>query len=319
MKAPPVNSSTTHGGTTAHNAANAARTQLTAMKLSLCSNLFLVFIKIAAGLASGAISVLAEGVQSFVDVAASAFILLSIRTAAAPPDRSHPYGHGKFENLASQGQMLLILSTAGYMFWIAWQRWQEPTMPRLDWGAGALSVAIIINFFVSRHLSKLARETHSQALEAEATHLRSDMLACIGVLGGLGAVALTREPRLDPLIAAIMTVVVVVTALRLLHDSVRPLLDERLPPHEEALIRRVLEADTRVLDYHRLRTRRAGSHRLMDVHVLLPDEFTFSQAHATTEEIEDAIRQALPNVDVIVHAEPFEEERRHQREAHVYP
>jgi cation diffusion facilitator family transporter len=295
---------------------SASARQQTAVKLSLASNLFLVVIKITAGLASGAISVLAEGVQSLVDVLASAGILLSVRAAAAPPDRAHPYGHGKFENLASQGQMLLILGSAGYVLWTAWERWQRPQMPRLDWGAAALSVAVVVNFFVSRRLSRLARETHSQAVEAVAAHLRSDMWACLGVLGGLGAVAITREPRLDPLIAAGTTVFVVMTALRLLRDTLRPLLDEKLPAEEEAIILRVLRDDPRVLDFHRLRTRQAGSQRLMDVHVLLSDHLTFRQAHAVSEEIEDAVRRALPNLDVIVHAEPFEEERRHQSEAH---
>jgi len=127
---------------------------------------------------------------------------------------------------------------------------------------------------------------------------------------------ITGIHRLDPVIAAVMTVVVVYSALRLLRDSLRPLLDESLPAAEEAAVRAVLDADERVWGYHRLRTRRAGSYRLMDVHILLDDALSFPAAHAITEEIEGKIRDALPNVDVIVHAEPFEEEMRHQQERH---
>jgi cation diffusion facilitator family transporter len=162
----------------------------------------------------------------------------------------------------------------------------------------------------------VAQETGSQALAAEATHLRSDMLSCVGVLLGLIFVAFTREPRLDPFIAGIMTVIIAVTAVRLLRDAVRPLLDESLPGDEEAQVRAVLDGDPRVLGYHRLRTRRAGAHRLMDVHIQLDDDLSFRESHAISEDVESAIRHVLPNVDVIVHAEPFYEEQQHQREHH---
>lgn len=292
------------------------RAQQRAATLSLASNLFLVGVKIAAGVASGAISVLAEGIQSTVDVLASGLILLTVRAACAPPDRSHPYGHGKFENLASFGQMLLILGTVGYLLWAAWRRWQEPVMPRVDWGVAALVVALAVNAGVSRRLLWVARETGSQALEAEAAHLRTDMLACVGVLGGLVAVAVTGEPRFDPAVAAVMTVAAALAAVSLLRETLRPLLDESLPEAEEQQVRAVLDRDSRVLGYHRLRTRQAGARRLVDVHVLLDDHLSFAQAHAQAEEVEQAIREVLPNADVIVHAEPYEEELQHQEEAH---
>jgi cation diffusion facilitator family transporter len=290
--------------------------QQAAARLSLASNIFLVVVKVIAGFASGSISVLAEGVQSSMDVIASALILVTVRVAAAPPDRSHPYGHGKFENIASLAQLALILSTAGYLLYEAWMRWQHPVTPHLGWGAAAMLTALVVNTVVSGRLLRVARETVSPALHAEALHLRGDLLSCLGVLIGLVAVKLTNQPRLDPLIAAVMTLVMVVAALRLLRDALRPLVDERLPADEEAKIVAVLEADERVLGYHRLRTRSAGVHRLMDIHILLDDHLTFSAAHAISEEVEDAVRQALPNADVIVHAEPFHEETQHQMEEH---
>lgn len=290
--------------------------QRNAAKLSMVSNIILVLVKVAAGVASGAISVLAEGVQSGLDVLASLMILWTIQRAAEPPDHSHPYGHGKMESMASLVQIVLICGSALYILLAAWTRFQTPVMPRLDWGAGALSLAIVVNFFVSRHLKIVARETNSQAIAAEATHLQSDLLSCAGVLLGLGAVWLTKQPRLDPLIAGLMAFVVIGSSLKLARETVRPLLDEKLPGEEEAQIIAVLDADPRVLSYHRLRTRQAGSYRLMDVHLLLDDDLSFRESHAIVEEVEDAIRRVLPNLDIIVHAEPFEEEMRHQQEAH---
>jgi cation diffusion facilitator family transporter len=288
-----------------------------AARLSLGANLFLVALKIGAGLLSHSVSVLAEGVQSTVDVVASALILLTVRAAARPPDPEHPYGHGKFENVASLAQMVLILGTAGYLLSAAWSRWQRPEMPRVDWGIAALAISILVNWAVSTRLLRVSRETHSQALEAEALHLRGDLYSCAGVLAGLAAVGVTGIARLDPLIAAGMTVAVVGSALRVLRDSLRPLLDESLPPDEQARVLAVLEGDPRVLGFHRLRTRRAGSYRLVDLHLLLDDDLTFTAAHDLAEEVEARIRAALPNVDVIVHAEPYEAETRHQRERHA--
>jgi ferrous-iron efflux pump FieF len=290
--------------------------QTQAAKLSLYSNIALVIIKVVAGLMSGAISVLAEGVQSGLDVLASLMILWTVQRAATPPDRSHPYGHGKLESLASLIQVGLIGGSAFYIIHVAWERWNAPEMPRLDWGVAALSIAIVVNYFVSRHLKTVADETGSHAIAAESVHLKSDLLSCAGVLLGLAAVWVTKEPRLDPLIAAFMAVVVIVSSLKLARETVRPLLDEKLPGEEEAQIRAVLNADPRVLDYHRLRTRQAGSHRLMDVHIQLDDHLSFKESHDITEEVEDAIRAVLPNLDIIVHAEPYEEELRHQQEAH---
>jgi cation diffusion facilitator family transporter len=311
-----MNIATTVNAETADTTDSTAARQQAAARLSLGSNIFLVLLKIGAGLASGSISVLAEGLQSTVDVVASLLIVLTVRAAASPPDESHPYGHGKFENLVSLAQMLLILGTAGYLLLAAWSRWQHPAMPRLDYGIGALIVSAVVNTLVSRRLHHIARETGSQALEAESLHLKSDLLACVGLLLGLVVVGVTKEPRLDPLIAAVMTAIGAIYALRLLRETLRPLLDESLPVEEAAYLKEILESDVRVRGYHRLRTRRSGSHRLVDMHILLDDELTLVVAHAIAEEVEEAIRRALPNADVIVHAEPFEEEIRHCREQH---
>lgn len=298
---------------------HALRRQQNAARLSLGSNILLVVLKVGAGLASGSISVLAEGVQSSLDVLASLMILWTVRTAATPPDRAHPYGHGKVESLASLTQMILISGSAVYIMSEAWHRLQNPSMPELGWGVAVLTFSLVVNSFVSAYLQKVARSTNSSAIAAEATHLRSDMLSCAGVLFGLGAVAIFRQPLLDPIIAAVMAIVVIFSAMKLGRETLRPLLDERLPGEEEEAIRTVLEADERVLGYHRLRTRQAGSHRMMDVHIQLDDNLSFRESHDITEDIEDAIRKVLPNLDAIVHAEPFEEEARHQEEVHRKP
>jgi cation diffusion facilitator family transporter len=290
--------------------------QQNAAKLSLVANIFLVTIKVGAGVFSGSLSVLAEGIQSFLDIFASATILFIVRAAAAPPDKDHPYGHGKFENLTSLFQMLLVLGSIGGIWWAAWKRWQAPEMPQVDLGIAALIISVLVNVFVSRRVATVAKETHSTALAAEAVHLRGDLWACAGVLSGLVATRLWNEPRLDPLFAAGMTIFAFASAVHLLRATVGPLVDETLPNEEEREIRAVLESDTRILGFHKLRTRQAGSSRLADVHILLDDDLSFRNAHRISEEVEDAIRAVLPNLDIIVHIEPWAEETAHQREFH---
>ena len=296
--------------------ATAVQVQQAAARLSIYSNIFLVLIKVGAGLQSNSLSVLGEGVQSLLDILISALIWFTVRAAAAPPDSEHPWGHGKFENLTSLIQMLLVLGSIGGIWWAAWLRWQHPIMPAVNWGIVAITVSMAVNIAMSRHMSYVARATDSVALAAEAVHLRGDLWACGGVMLGLITTRVFHEPRLDPLCAAIMTVFAAYAAIHLLRDTLRPLLDETLPGVEEERIRQVLRSETRVLDFHKLRTRQAGARRLADVHIMLDDNLSFRAAHAISEEVEEAIRAALPNTDVIVHFEPYEEESRHQREAH---
>ena len=290
--------------------------QQQAARLSLGANVFLVAIKVGAGWKSGSLSVLAEGVQSLLDICASAMILWVIKVAAAPPDRAHPYGHGKFENVMALGQMVLVLGSIGGIWLAAWHRFQDPKMPLVDWGIAAILVSIAVNLWVSGRIFQVAKETNSAALRAEGVHLRGDLWSCAGVLAGLVATYLFQNPLLDPLFAAAMTIFAMVSALHLLRDTLRPLLDESLPGEEEAAIRVVLEADARILGFHKLRTRQAGSARLADVHILLDDNLSFRAAHDIGEQIEDEIRRVLPNLDVMVHTEPFEAEMQHQRERH---
>ena len=287
-----------------------------AASLSVFSNTGLVIVKIAAGLMSGSISVLAEGIQSTVDILASLMIYVSLGVAGRPPDRRHPYGHGKVESLTSAVQMLLILGSTAFILYQAYRRLLHPRMPDVDWGIGAMGVALVVDLAVSSYLQRVARRTDSLALEAEAQHLRSDMYACAGVLLGLVAVRLTGWAPLDPIIAALLALVVIITAIRLMGVSLRPLLDQSLPAEEEAQIRRALDADDRVMGYHKLRTRQAGSQRHVDVHVMLEDSLRLSEGHAIGEEIEQAIRKTLPNLDVVVHVEPYAEEMSHQAIQH---
>ena len=191
----------------------------------------------------------------------------------------------------------------------------EP-LPGLVWGIAVMAASALINVIVSRHLLRVGRETDSPALVADGHHLQTDVLTSLGVLVGLILVRETGLAWWDSVAALGVSVLILRVGVGLAGDAMRTLADIALPPDEEQTLTRVLEAHPNVLSFHKLRTRKSGSHRHVDVHVLIADTHTFVEAHRLTEDLEDELRAALPNLHPIIHIEPYEDEVQHQRERH---
>ena len=293
--------------------------KLRAASLSVISNATLTLLKLIIGVWSGSVSILSEAVHSATDLVASGITLFSVRASDTPPDSEHPYGHGKIESISGLMEAMLILGAAGYIVFQIVQRLHNPLPPTfhtLSVGIGVMAFSMACNHLISRYLFFVARETDSQALRADASHLRADVLTSMGVFVGLILVRVSGLVWLDPLVAAVVACILLVTAYRLMRDAIQLLLDVRLPESEEMAIRVILENDVRVLGYHKLRTRKSGSQRHADVHVQLDDDISLVDAHQIAEELEDAIRAALPSIFVNIHIEPFVAEMKHQRDAH---
>jgi cation diffusion facilitator family transporter len=160
----------------------------------------------------------------------------------------------------------------------------------------------------------VARRTDSLALLADAHHLSVDVWTSLGVVAGLAAVRLTGQAFFDPVVALVIALFIIRTAWGLTRDALAPLIDSVLPEAEVRAVENVMKADARVLGFHKLRTRKSGSQRHVDVHIQVDDELTLREAHALTEELEDRVRDVLPNAHVMIHTEPYEEERRHHQE-----
>ncbi|MCS6777208.1 MAG: cation diffusion facilitator family transporter [Chloroherpetonaceae bacterium] len=289
-----------------------------AARLSIVSNSVLVALKLGVGLWTGSVSVLSEALHSATDLLASGIAYFSVRFSDQPPDEEHPYGHGKIESLSGMAEALLIFVAAAFIIYEAIEKLRAPgdhsLMP--DAGMAIMAVSVVVNIGMSRYLFRVAYATDSQALLADAEHLRADVLTSLGVFVGLGLVRVTGQTYFDPITALLISVVILHAAFRLTRNSYHLLLDRRLPPEEEARIRALLEADTRVLGYHKLRTRKSGPYRHADVHVQIDDSHTLVEAHAISEELEDHIRATLPSIEVNIHIEPYHAEMRHQQEAH---
>jgi cation diffusion facilitator family transporter len=294
--------------------------KISAARLSIISNTFLTLLKLIVGLLSGSVSIISEAVHSASDLIASWIAFFSVRVSDRPADRDHPYGHGKVESLSSLAEALLIFAAAGYIIYESIEKWIARAQPqKLDLGMAVMSLSVVVNVLVARYLFRVAHRTESLALEADAEHLRTDVYTSLGVLAGLALTWRTGWHFIDPLVAIAVALLILHTAWQLTLRSIEPLMDAHLPQEEVASIRQILESEPEVLGYHKLRTRKSGSHRHIDAHILLDDDLTLLEAHELTEKIEDRIRDAIPNVEIMLHTEPYRAEQRHQHEQHGGP
>ncbi len=288
-----------------------------AATLAATSTVIVVAVKLVAAWQSRSVSVLAEALQSLVDIVLSGLTLVSVRYAARPADDDHPWGHGKAELLSGALQMLVVIATAGVIAWQASLRLANPSAIEVSSGLIAMVIAVAMNVAVIARLRQVDREHASPALRGEIEHLRSDIFASCGVFAGLVAVALTGWNALDPLVAIIFTLLGAVFAIRQLLKLGHELLDGSLPSAELDLVRKALIEHPEVRDFHKLRTRRVGSLRIVSLHVLLDDELTFVQAHDLAEEVESHLSQVLGGALVTAHYEPYQAELHHQATAHA--
>lgn len=295
---------------------DAAKVAQRAATLSLAVTVVVVLLKLIAGVISGSVSVLAEALQSFVDVLISIGVVWTIQIAARPPDEDHPYGHGKAEVLMSAFQMILLIGTSGFVISRAVDRISHPQSIEPDIGLIAMGISALVNLGLSYYIEQVARKTSSTALGGETMHLRSDAAAAAGIFAGLIAVRLTNWQLLDPILAIAFTLIVTISALRKLKDLMHPLMDGAISDEDRLKIEAVLNEHPKVRSYHNVRTRTTGAERHVDLHVLLDDELTFVEAHDLAEDIEGDIKNALGGAWVNVHYEPYEAEMKHRREFH---
>ena len=278
-----------------------------AAALSIASNSLLIALKLVAGAVTGSVAIITEAVHSSIDLIASVVAYVSVRKADEPADAEHRYGHEKMENLAAAAEGMLILVGSGIIVYEATRRLVTGSeVHSLGFGIPVIAFSAVANLGVSTYLGRRARETESPALEGDAAHLRTDAMTSAGVLVGLVLVEVTGESWIDPLVALVVAAAIVMAGLRILRRSSRVLVDEALPEREEAAIREevVTFGPRGVAGFHKLRTRRAGARRYVDLHVQFRSGTSLEAAHRTAHQLQDAIAGRLRNADVLIHLEP---------------
>jgi cation diffusion facilitator family transporter len=279
-----------------------------AAAVSVGSNMAQIALKLVAGIATGSVSILTEAAHSATDLIASLVAFVSVGKADEPADADHLYGHAKVENVAAAIEGVLILFGAGLIFYESIHRLIDgASVHRLGLGIGVIAFSAVANALVSDHLGRRARETGSPVLEGDAAHLSSDAATSVAVLLGLIAVQATGKTWIDPAVALVVGVAIVVAGVRILRRSSRALVDEALPENELETIRTaVVEfgGDHGVVGFHRLRARRAGSERHVDLHVQFAHGTTLEEAHRTAHALQAMISSRLGGADILIHLEP---------------
>jgi cation diffusion facilitator family transporter len=278
-----------------------------AARVSVASNATLIVLKLVAGAATGSIAIVTEAVHSSIDLLASFVALFSVRKADEPADESHMYGHEKVENLASALEGVLILVGAAIIIYESSRRLAHPRgIDSLGFGIAVIALSMVVNLAVSTYISRQARTTDSPALEGDAAHLRTDALTSGGVLLALVLVDATGSRALDPITALVVAAIIVWSGVRIVTRSSRVLVDEALPEHELAAVVDAIRdyGAPEVAGFHKLRARRAGSRRHVDLHVQFRSGTTLERAHRLSHELQREIERRVHGADVLIHIEP---------------
>jgi cation diffusion facilitator family transporter len=279
--------------------------------ISILSNTTLVLLKLIAGIMTNSVSILSEAIHSSLDLLAAIIAFLAVRISSNPPDSKHRYGHGKFENMSGTIEALLIFIAA---VWIMIEAYKKIVygahVETIGIGIAVMAFASLINWLISGLLMKTAKKSDSIALEADAMHLRTDVYTSLGVMLGLLAIAVTKIQLLDPIFAIAVALLICKAAYDLIVKALIPLLDVALPLNEEEAIKEAINAVTPegLVNFHQLRTRKAGAERYVDMHLVVPRDLTIAEVHELCDRIEKEIEIRLQHVHVLVHAEPCEDQ-----------
>lgn len=275
--------------------------------ISICSNTALVILKIIVGYATSSISIISEAVHSFLDLIAAIIAFFSVRESEKPPDTAHKFGHGKFENLSGFLEGALIFLVSIWIIYLAVNKIIEKSseLENLDIGIAVMFISAVTNFFVSRKLNAVAKKTESLALEADALHLSTDVYTSLGVFTGLILIRITDLHILDPIIAVFIAVFIIKAAYNLTKNSISGLVDAGLSEKEEIIIKRIIiEHYSEFIEFHKLRTRKSGNERHIDLHLVMEKNISLNDAHKFCDHLEEDIKKELPNSMIVIHLEP---------------
>ncbi|HEY5638515.1 MAG TPA: cation diffusion facilitator family transporter [Dehalococcoidia bacterium] len=299
-----------HSHAEAHTAVALASRRIAAASLFVTA--CLLALKLTVGIISDSIAVLSDAVDSGTDLAGGAAALISLRIAAQPADEDHPYGHGKVEAVSASVAATVVGLGGGLITFQAVRRLIEgsPAID-VDIGIAAMTIAAVANIVMAVLMRREARRSGSMALSAESTHLQTNVVQAGVIILGLALVEITSERLFDPITALLLAAYMAWTASRIVRTALEDIMDQSLPDAELIAIEEVLRAHKgEVLGYHRLRTRRAGTTRHIDMHLIFEADRTVVDVHDASDHIEADIQSRLPGSEVVIHPEPDEGQER---------
>jgi cation diffusion facilitator family transporter len=277
-----------------------------AAKLGILSVTSLIVMKVVAGILTGSIGIIADAVHSVIDLTGSVVGLIGIRISGKPPDKSHAFGHGKAEDIAGAVIAGLIFVAAAAIVSEAARRLVVGgTVELVAVGIYVTAAAVVVNVAISWYVSRAARSTESVALKAVARDMLADVLSSCAVLTGLILVRLTGRNIFDPIVSLLVAALIARTAYLTMKEAFGGLMDTRLPEDEEETIRScIMEHSSQVVGFHRLRTRKVGNQRYIELHLVMPKDASVDAAHKVCDHLEEDMRTRLRDASISIHIEP---------------
>jgi len=277
--------------------------------LSILSNIILTVLKIVAGILSGSLSIISEAIHSFSDFAASVLTFFSVLKSSKPADNDHPYGHGKYEDMAGFIEGVLIILASVYIIYEAVKKIIHIQTVEIENSLGitVMFIAVILNFIVSSLLFKVAKESNSISLYADGEHLRTDIFSSLGVLIGLILIKMTGYTVLDPIIAILVAAIIYRTGYTISKRAMKRLLDYSLPDEDIEKIMSITDkfSGSVKLKEHSIKARQVGPSTDIDLILQFPNTTTICECHKICDEIENQIKEIYINSSISIHAEPI--------------
>ena len=276
-------------------------------RLSILAAAFLILIKTGTGFITGSISVWASLLDSTMDIFASIINYFAVRAASRPADEDHTYGHGKAESLAGLFQSIVIAASGFFLIRESIRRIIHPNQTSSEWlGVMTMLIAVAVSIALVARLKRVARETESPALHADATHYVTDIFTNLGALLALVIIGLTPWQMADPIISIAIAFYILWSAVSVGRESIDVLMDRRLPLDVDEQIASVVSRfrDQGVLGFHDLRTRRSGSQKFIDLHLEVVRDLSLQDAHDATVRVLRAIEAEIPRARVQIHTDP---------------
>lgn len=274
--------------------------------ISVLAAIFLTSFKIVIGVLTGSLGILSEALHSTLDLVAAVITYFSVSVSDKPADRDHNFGHGKVENLSAFFETILLLITCVWIIYEAIHRLiTGNTAIEINvWSFVVVITSILIDISRSRALLKVAKETNSQALEADALHFSTDIWSSSVVL--LGLIFASFGIFFADVIAALMVAAIVIyVSLKLGKKSIEVLLD-KVPEETRSKVEEIMAKVSEITAYHDLKVRTSGADTFVELNIHVDPELSIGEAHTITDKIEEDIRKAIPRCEVHVHAEPEE-------------
>ena len=266
-------------------------------------------LKFGAYFLTDSIGLLSDAVESLVNLVAAFTALFALWYSTRPVDRSHPYGHQKIEFFSAAIEGALILAAAVTIIWYSIQRLITPhPIDSVGIGLFVALIATVVNLVLAQAMLRVAQQHESVILEADGRHLMTDVWTTVGVIAALIVASMTGWDWVDPVVGLLVAANIIRMGLYLLRGSFDGLMDRAIPENQEQRIRLAIEQTSPTgAAYHALRTRRVGSHRAVDLHLLVPGAERVRDAHLLAKRIEDAIDGLYPGTETVIHIEPVED------------